>query len=519
MRQQQAYTVSCYSGGMLTVLLAFWLFSALELLLTLFPTSKLRRDLAVFISFAVLVVSLALLLLSMSLFTVLLFILGMYRSTNLLRVARARIHKKYLRRSALQTSSWLAIVQALATMAWLSDTHLGLAGLNLWLFIAWADVALATVLMTSTFRHIWTTRFPHLSVTDSGDANLPTLTVAIPARNETDDLEECLASLVASDYPKLEILVLDDCSQNKHTPEVIRSYAHAGVRFLQGKVPDDNWLAKNSAYQQLYTEANGELILFCGVDVRFQPGSLRELVAALQHKHKNMISLIPQNNVPSALTSLETTLLQPMRYAWEISLPRRLFHRPPVLSTCWLIRREIITSAGGFAAVSRSVVPESYFARVSAVQDGYSFMQSSAKMGILSKKGRVEQRATAIRTEYPRVHRRIELVMMLSLTELGGILLPYALVIGSLLHLVHTSLWLPSLIAVIILTATYASVVTLTYRVWLVRALIQLPLAAVIDIALLNYSMIKYEFFDVIWKDRNVCIPVMRVTDQITASE
>lgn len=500
---------------MLTALVAFWLITAYELGLAIIPGVKLQRYLAFLGAVMALVVAIWIFVLSISLFTFLLFVFGVYRSVNLLRLAKGRIHKKYLRRAALLTALWLAIIQALATIAWLSDERWGLAGLSLWSFIAWADVALAGVLMASTFRHIWTTRTPRLAAADVSDANLPTLTVAIPARNETDDLEECLTSLVASNYPKLEILVLDDCSQNKHTPEIIRSYAHAGVRFLQGKVPDDNWLAKNAAYQQLYEESNGELLLFCGVDVRFQPGSLRELVAALQHKHKSMISVIPQNVVPSALSSLETTLIQPVRYAWELSLPRRLFRRPPVLSTCWLIRREVIASAGGFAAVSRSVVPESYFARVSAVQDGYSFMQSNTKMGISSRKSRAEQRATAIRTEYPRVHRRIELVMLLSLTEIGGVLLPYVLVLGGLFHMVRASLLLPSLIIVIVLVVTYAAVVALTYRMWLTRALIQLPLAVAIDVALLNYSMIRYEFFDVIWKDRNVCIPVMRVTDHL----
>lgn len=496
-------------------LLAFWLVTAFELALTLVPNSRARRYVALACTTAVLISSVWLLATGISLFTVLLFVYGAYRGINLLRLAKGRVHEKYLRRSAVQTTLWLVTVQAITTLAWLTDGRWGLTGLKLWIFIAWADVALAAILVTSTLRHLWTTRTPRLAAADISDTNLPTLTVAIPARNETDDLEGCLTSLVASNYPKLEILVLDDCSQNKHTPEIIRSFAHAGVRFLQGKVPDENWLAKNAAYQQLYEEANGELLLFCGVDVRFQPGSLRELVAALQHKRKSMISLIPQNIVPSPLTNRETTLLQPMRYAWELSLPRRLFRRPPVLSTCWLIRREVIASAGGFAAVSRSIVPESYFARVSAVQDGYSFMQSSADMGITSRKSGAEQRATAVRTEYPRVHRRIELVMVLSLTELGGVLLPYVLAVSCLLHAAPEALLAPSLLTIALLTVAYAAVVALTYRAWLVRALIQLPVAVVGNVVLLNYSMIRYEFFSVIWKDRNVCIPVMRVTGHL----
>ena len=504
---------------MYAALWMFWAVTALELVLTLFPSSASRRYLVFFGVSLTAVSSIWILTFGLSIFTAFIAVLGIYRSVNLLRLAKGRINHRYLRRASFRTATWLAIIQFVITLAWLSNAHWGLAGLRLWIFIAWIDAALALILLASTFRHVLTTRTPRLAAMDVSDAKLPTLTVAVPARNETDDLDACLASLVASDYPKLEILVLDDCSQNKHTPEIIRSFAHAGVRFLQGKVPDDNWLAKNAAYQQLYEEANGELLLFCGVDVRFQPGSLRELVAALEHKHKNMIALIPQNIVPAAFTSLETTLLQPMRYAWEISLPRRLFRRPPVLSTCWLIRRDVVASAGGFAAVSRSIVPESYFARVSAVRDGYSFMQSSIKMGITSQKSRAEQRATAVRTEYPRVHRRIELVMMLSMIEIGGIVLPYALAVAGLLRKTPAAIWLPSIMSVCALTATYVAVVALTYRAWLTRALFLLPLATAIDVLLLNYSMIRYEFFSVIWKDRNVCIPVMRVSDRLPHSQ
>ena len=93
------------------------------------------------------------------------------------------------------------------------------------------------------------------------------------------------------------------------------------------------------------------------------------------------------------------------------------------------------------------------------------------------------------------------------------------LTVTGFLHKELTSIWLPSVIAVALLTITYIAVVALTYRAWLARALIQLPLAVAIDVFLLNYSMIRYEFFSVIWKDRNVCIPVMRVTDRLPEPE
>lgn len=500
---------------MLPWLYAFWAVTLLELFLWMLPNLRLRKIVGAGLIAPLLAASLALFVVHPSFPVLLLLAVSLYRGCNLLRLVRGRIHEQYLRRSTAQTSFWLIASQVVVAVAWWSSRQIGLTADVVWQLVAYSGFAASLILFVTTVRHIWTTRTPELANKHIPDSELPTLTVAIPARNETDDLEACLTSLIASKYPKLEILVLDDCSQNKRTSEIIRDYAHDGVRFMQGRVPDDNWLAKNEAYQQLLDEANGDLVLFCGVDVRFSPSSLRLLVSSMLHKHKTMVSVIPRNTVPSAFDIHGSTLLQPMRYAWELSLPRRLFRRPPVLSSCWIIRRDLITSAGGFSGVSRSIVPESYFARVSAVHDGYSFMRSSSDMGIVSSKNLREQRHTAIRTRYPQIHRRIELALLLSTAEITCLLLPYVLLAVALFKLLPLSLVIPAAASVWLLTISYAMIVTLTYRLWLTRSLITLPFAVVADVILLNYSMIRYEFFTVTWKGRNVCIPVMRVVDHL----
>src|SRR5581483_6031569 len=137
---------------------------------------------------------------------------------------------------------------------------------------------------------------------------------------------------------------------------------------------------------------------------------------------------IPRNVTPQVGNFRQSMLLQPMRYAWELALPRGMFRRPPVLSTCWIIRRDVLEMSGGFSAVSRSIVPESYFARMSAIHDGYSFMQSNEGIGVTSTKLLHDQLQTVIRTRYPQVHRRPELVALLSLVEGGGVMLPLYIV-------------------------------------------------------------------------------------------
>lgn len=497
---------------MLLVLRLFWAVAALELLLWLLPSLSWRQKLAAFVMAVLAVVSVSIVIGHPGIATGVLLIMSLYRLCNLLRVVKVRMSEKYLHKSTVRTSLWIIGLQALVVLLWWLGNRFQLSTYQWWLILLYVDVAGGIVVLATTIRHLRTTRPPQLSDPKFDESSLPTLTVAIPARNETDDLEICLRSLVASDYPKLEVIVYDDCSQNRRTPEIIRSFAHDGVRFVQGEVPEENWLAKNQAYQQLFRESNGELLLFCGVDVRFEPQSLRWLVAAMLQKHKTMISLIPQNAVPARSSERGSSLLQPMRYTWELALPRKLFRRPPVLSTCWIVKRELVDNAGGFAAVSRSIVPESYFGRVSAVHDGYSFMQASGNIGISCDKTFAEQRATAIRTRYPQTHRRIEVVMLLTLAELATVILPYVLVVVGIFGGISLQLTLASLFAAACFTYVYIIMVALTYRRWLVRSIGLLPFATMLDIVLLNYSMLRYEFFSVIWKDRNICVPVMHVS-------
>jgi glycosyltransferase involved in cell wall biosynthesis len=441
--------------------------------------------------------------------SILLLLVTAYRVVNLLRIIKGRMDPPYLRRVVIRTGVQLIILQLFIGLSWWLCVHFGITLRSFWVVFSGLQLLGVLVLVASTERHLRTT-LPPSDIASLSHTELPTLTVAIPARNETDDLQACLESLIASDYPKLEILVLDDCSQNARTPEIIREFAHAGVRFLQGLPTKDGWLAKNQAYQQLLDEANGELVLFTGVDTRYKPDSLRRLVAAMIAKEKSMISLIPANVVQAFGAQDESILLQPARYAWELSLPRKMFNRPPVLSTCWIISRKLLKSAGGFAAVSRSVVPESYFARVAVVHDGYSFMQSNEDIGIISAKKSAQQFDTAIRTRYPQLHRRPELVLIITLAAALGLIMPFIVLAAKLvLHPPLVSLIVTILTCLLILYF-YGRIVCLTYRKFLLRAFLAAPFAAILDIIVLNYSMAKYEFAEVIWKGRNVCIPVMR---------
>lgn len=418
------------------------------------------------------------------------------RLFNLFRVIYGRQKPDHLLRSARRASYSIGIIAlGLVALLWLG-IEIRVTS-QLLTIIGSGQYVVALGLLLTTIRNL---RASHFTPTEEylADRDLPSLTVAIPARNETLDLENCLQSVLASDYPKLEVIVLDDNSQDT-TPDIIKKFAHDGVRFVKGSEPDNHWLAKNFAYERLLNEASGELILFCGVDVRFRPESLRRLVTAMVTRKKTMVSIMPRRFNDSVAGSF----IQPMRYWWELALPRRLFNRPPVLSTCWVIKRSVLQKLGGFAAVSHTVIPESFFARELIKTDDYSFLRSDAYMGIETEKSTAEQRDTAIRMRYPELHKRPELAFGMIFAELLLLISPCVLAIYDFVASEPVAGFL-SAITTVLLIATHVIIVAESSPPSLPIAFFNYPIAVFSELILGVTSMYRYEFASVIWKGRKI---------------
>lgn len=424
-----------------------------------------------------------------------------FRLLNISRSIQNRMHVSYLRRVSARTSVWLIVIHALAYVL-VSD-----ALRTYWMYFPVVMLLVAAGMFGLVLFHIRKTR--HIKNTNHfSDKDLPTVSVCIPARNETDALERCLRSVLANDYPKLEILVLDDCSQDR-TAEIIKSFAHQGVRFVQGDEPQERWLAKNQAYNKLATEANGDLLLFCGVDVRFGPHAVKSLVSTMLNRQKSMISVLPLR----FYSKLSDSLVQPMRYWWELIPPRKLFRRPAVLSTCWLVSRKQLKKAGGFSAVSHAIIPEGYFARHFIQTDSYSFIRADEELDIRTAKPFEEQWNTAIRTNYPQIRRRPEMALVLTAFTCIFMLLPFVL----LVHAVFSQnliLLLISWATCSLLIFTHVSILRVSDPANAPIGFFTMPVAALVEMLIGHVSMIRYEFGRVDWKDRNICVPVMHTVPQ-----
>jgi glycosyltransferase involved in cell wall biosynthesis len=439
--------------------------------------------------------------------TVLLALLMVYRAINLLRIIEDRMHEQYLRRVTTRSFMWLGGAQILTIVLWdlvklfpaIVSGKAALLGVSISLAVA------SLLIFVNAVRTIISTKVQ--TVPPLSDKELPTVTVAVAARNENDILRQCLESALASDYPKLEIIVLDDCSQD-HTADIIKSFAHDGVRFVQGIEPTETWLAKNAAYQKLLEEASGELIVYMGVDVRLHEKSLRRLVEVFVAKNITMLSVLPKRTHSGLLAAF----IQPMRYWWELALPRWVIKHQPVLSTSWVANRQALIKAGGFKSVTRAIVPEEILSTKFSQSNKYAFVRTNEDLDITTHKDFRSQWLTAVRTRYPEAHRRPEYAALRVLIMLFFLVAPFVLLP---LLLFATDIAWPVIaltaasVLLLIGSSLAVALVTNPIAAWL--APFNFPIVVLIDFIALHISMYRYEFGEVIWKGRNVTTPAMHV--------
>ena len=328
------------------------------------------------------------------------------------------------------------------------------------------------------------------------DVDMPSVTVCIPARNEMHALAECLDKVIASDYERLEIIVLDDVSGDE-TSGLIKSYAHSGVRFVQGKPLPEGWLGKNHALQGLLNEASGSYVLFMDVDTRIAPNAVSNIVRYALSQRASMVSVLPRREDGWRAS----VVFSPLRYYWEV-----LFHTassPATASNAWLINRKVLQDRfGGFDAFKLAVQPESHLSSSLAVSNEYRFLLGTEQFGVAFEKKWRSQLVTSTRLLFPLLQHK-PLVAIIAILNLLLALIPIITLLTLFFvapHVIHVV----SLVVAVVFAVLYG---IYAHRVWSKGAFLGAvvwPLLLVQEIILIIASMYQYKRRSVKWKGRKI---------------
>jgi len=192
--------------------------------------------------------------------------------------------------------------------------------------------------------------------------HFPRVSVLVPARNEAHNIETCISSLLAQDYPDFEVLVLDDHSTDA-TPVILEKLSRNGSRLkvLNGAPLPEGWLGKHWACHQLYESASGDLLLFTDADTRHAPDMLRASVSALLDERADLVTAFPREEV---VTWGEKLIVPFMSFGILTFIPIRLVQKlhwsalSVTIGQFMLFRRQAYEAVGGFEAVRAEIVDD-----------------------------------------------------------------------------------------------------------------------------------------------------------------
>ena len=198
---------------------------------------------------------------------------------------------------------------------------------------------------------------------DRPPAPPPFVSIVIPARNERRSIERCVRSVIASTYPALEVVVVDDHSEDG-TGALARAVARddARVRVLENPPLPPGWFGKQWACATGASAARGAILLFADADTHHAPDLVVRAVNAMRARAADLLSVAGRQE----MHSFWERLLQPQVF-WILlaryggtEVVNRARRATDVIANgqCLLIRREAYDALGGHAAVREKVAED-----------------------------------------------------------------------------------------------------------------------------------------------------------------
>ena len=186
------------------------------------------------------------------------------------------------------------------------------------------------------------------------------VSVLIPARNEEVNIKRCLYSLIDQSYKNLEIIVLDDDSDDQ-TYNIVKDVSKnfSSIKLIKGERKSNGWTGKNWACHQLSKFAKGDFLLFIDADTKLQKNTISETVSEMNNNDVDLISLFPNRITNTAIDKIISVTI-----GWFIfsCLPIIFSNKNPMFSSAFgqflLFRKGAYFSIGGHESIKDKILDD-----------------------------------------------------------------------------------------------------------------------------------------------------------------
>lgn len=198
-----------------------------------------------------------------------------------------------------------------------------------------------------------------------GAAEWPSVAVIVPAKDEAGAICESLRKTLASDYPNLQVVAVDDRSTDA-TGELMESVARSDeafgrLRVLHVRELPDGWLGKPHAMSVAADASDTDWLLFTDADVMFARDAIRRAMAYAIRSGADHVVMYPtmvlhgwaERMLISFFQSLSLWAARP----WKIADPaaKRDFIGVGAFN---LIRKPVYEELGGYKELRMEVLED-----------------------------------------------------------------------------------------------------------------------------------------------------------------
>ncbi len=141
----------------------------------------------------------------------------------------------------------------------------------------------------------------------------PFVSVVVASRDEEENIESCLNSLLKQDYPNYEIIVVNDRSVD-NTLKIIEEFKNKNSRVKSVTISENNsgLTGKQNALHRGILQANGSVILSTDADCVVYDSWISNMVNAMGDRNHfvfGITKILPQNNFFQKFQGAELSVL------------------------------------------------------------------------------------------------------------------------------------------------------------------------------------------------------------------
>jgi glycosyltransferase involved in cell wall biosynthesis len=193
------------------------------------------------------------------------------------------------------------------------------------------------------------------------DADCPSVSILFAARDEEEKLPGALATFLALDYPRYEVVGVNDRSEDA-TGEILETAARDNPRLKVVSVSSlpAGWLGKPHAIQKAYERSTCDWLVLTDADVHFAPDVLRRAIALAEKNKWDHMPLLADAKMYTfgekvVMTFFGFAFVLAMR-PWSVSNPKSSTYIG--VGAFQLIRRSTYEKIGAHTRLAMEVIDD-----------------------------------------------------------------------------------------------------------------------------------------------------------------